>query len=354
MDYNTNSNSSSPTPVLWHILIHYDLDRFRSWLDALNARRLDAGLYLFEPFFPFDFLSRRVAETSFSALPDDFRNLVFLRGRDDDISELILSWNRTYVYRLHCYRDADGKPATVPEREMREFFDNCTRYRGFFEVRPSVREIVSLDRVEILSGPFAGHEADVVRASHSKGKVNLELSLTLASGVLSVSMKHVRSNQVVRLNSDFSGLIHDDFIERAQNRILTVYAHRVGRKNDKLTREADVRKLNEAYHYNGYEVENKSAHAHFRALMLICAHLRHDKDAVERLKEEVLQLLNDINRNSPSKAATDTRAYLWIALYITTNDPAYREAAKDYVRSHNPKSRKLRRFISLMRKGKKV
>ena len=174
-------------------------------------------------------------------------------------------------------------------------------------------------------------------------------------------MKNVKSNQVFRIDSGFSGMIPNDFIERAQNKILTVYEHRVheaGRKEaDKAADKeklADIRKLNEAFHYNMYTVENKSAHAHFRALMLICAHLRHDKFAVERIREEVLSLLSDMNQNSPSKAATDTRAYLWIALYITTGDPSYRDAAKEYVRTHNPKSQKLRKFIYLMRKGRKV
>ena len=49
-----------------------------------------------------------------------------------------------------------------------------------------------------------------------------------------------------------------------------------------------------ASHYNLYTVESKAAHAHFRSLMLICAHLRHDKYAVEQLKGEVLGLLMDI------------------------------------------------------------
>jgi hypothetical protein len=61
-----------------------------------------------------------------------------------------------------------------------------------------------------------------------------------------------------------------------------------------------------------------------------------------------------MNQKSESKAATDTRTYLWIALYISTNDPAYRDAAKRYVQDYDPKSPKLRRFVSLIRRGVKV
>lgn len=167
-------------------------------------------------------------------------------------------------------------------------------------------------------------------------------------------MKDVRSSQVVRLDTAFSGKIHDDFIERSQNKILSVFEHRVKRINDVETRQSDVRKLNEVFRYNQYSVENRAAHAHFRALMLICAHLRHDRQAEETIRGEVESLLEDINRNSPSKADTDTRTYLWIALYISTGVPTYREAAKDYVKVRAPKSRKLRKFVSLMRQGKRV
>ena len=65
---------------------------------------------------------------------NDFRRLIFLRGMDKDINALITSWNKQYEYKLFRYHDTDGRPATVPEREMKEFFENCTRYRGYFEV----------------------------------------------------------------------------------------------------------------------------------------------------------------------------------------------------------------------------
>ena len=368
--YTTDSTASITLPPVWHVLTHLDMDRFKRWLDAENARRLGEGLYLFEPFFPYDFLSQRRSTTmdqrtrvngrevtvrTAAVTHDDFRHMVFLRGSVNDIDGIVSGeWNKSFVIRLHYYRDATGKPATVPDREMQEFFDNCVRYRGYFEVCPPVSEIVSLDRVEILSGPFAGHEADVVRARHGSGGLQPELSVRIASGLLMVKMKDVRSSQVVRLGSDFTGRIPDDFIHRSQEKLLTVYEHRVKRVNDAGTRLDDVRKLNEVFHYVRYEVESRSALAHFRALMLICAHLRHDKAAEAQLQEEVLSLLAGLNGVSPSKVATDARAYLWVALYISTGDASYREAAKNYIKTSDPKSQKLRKFVRLMREGKRV
>ena len=88
--------------------------------------------------------------------------------------------------------------------------------------------------------------------------------------------------------------------------------------------------------------------------LLICAHLCRYTADEELLREELLEILSQINKRSESKAATDARAYLWIALYISTNDPMYRDAAKLYVREYQPKSAKLRSFVSLIRKGRKI
>ena len=88
--------------------------------------------------------------------------------------------------------------------------------------------------------------------------------------------------------------------------------------------------------------------------MLICAHLCRYTADEERLREKIEESLSEINLRSESKAATDTRAYLWIALYISTHDPVYRDAVKKYVRDYQPKSAKLRRFVSLIRIGRKI
>ena len=85
------------------------------------------------------------------------------------------------------------------------------------------------------------------------------------------------------------------------------------------------------------------------ALMLICARLRRDSIGQQELTKQVQDELTAINTKGDTGSATDTRAYLWIALYIATHDPTYRDAVKQYKQEHDPKSPKLRRFISLIR-----
>ena len=66
--------------------------------------------------------------------------------------------------------------------------------------------------------------------------------------------------------------------------------------------------------------------------------------------EQLLSELSEINRLSESKAATDVRARIHAVLFLATADPAYRAMARDYVRTHAPKSDKLRTLVKLISK----
>jgi hypothetical protein len=208
--------------------------------------------------------------------------------------------------------------------------------------------------VRINSGPFAGHEALVERVRLSHGAIQLDLAVELLSGVMNIRMTDVDKDKVTILNRDSVGAIRTDFIEYTQNHLLNILKHRVDREQDPSINRNDVDMLTRLYRYRNHEVKNEAARNHFQALMLICAHLCRYKEDEKLLREKTLDSLYEINLRSESKAATDTRAYLWIALYISTQDPVYRDAAKQYVRDYQPKSPKLRSFVSLIRKGRKV
>lgn len=318
--------------------------------------RLDQGLSVIEPFYPFDFLKGSRTATRDGDTPRDFQDILFLKGTEEDVKSLVDDdWNKAFRIRLYYLRNTmTGQPATVSEAAMNEFFDYCVKYRGRFELCLPIEDIESKDRVEIKKGLFAGHEATVVSVRHSKGELNLELAVELVSGVMSVKMQDVKAHEIVVLNKDATSAIRNDFIEYTQNNLLAIYKHRVKVVNDAETRRKDLRMLNRLMRYRTYKVENRAAKTHFTALMLICAHLLKNAEDEAELRTESLHLLADINKQSESKAATDIRTYLWIALYISTNDPVYRDACKQYLRTHEPKSKKLREFITLMRKGKKA
>ena len=334
----------------WFVMTHYDMKRFMEWLKTENAQRLSDGKTIVEPFCPYDYLK----ETGDKVL-SDFANMVFLKATETDIISLLNDKRNTVSrIRLRHYLDPNGEKATVPEKKMQDFIHACLKYRGQFEVVPPVTSVEAKDRVRITCGPFSGHEAVVERVRLSHGTLQLDLALELFTGVMNIRMCDVDKNKVTILNRDSADTIRTDFIEYTQNHLLEILKRRVKRETDATVNQRDADMLTRLYRYRFHEVKNEAARHHFLALMLICAHLcRYTSDELQ-LREQTLGALSAINQRSESKAATDTRAYLWIALYISTHNPVYRDAAKQYVRDRQPKSAKLRSFVSLIRTGRKV
>ena len=334
----------------WFVMTHYDMKYFMERLKTENALRLSKGESIIEPFYPYDFLKEKEGGVS-----NDFANIVFLKTTDDDIITLVKSQsNLVSQYRLRHYLDTNGAKATVPERMMQDFLHACIKYRGCFEITPPISSIEVTDKVRINSGPFAGHEAYVERVQLSHGAIHLDLAVELLTGVMNIRMCDVDKSKVTILNRDSADVIRTDFIEYTQNHLLAILKHRIDREQDPNVNKSDADMLTRLYRYRNHEVKNEAARNHFLALMLICAHLcRYSADEA-LLQKKVQDALSEINQRSESKAATDTRAYLWIALYISTQNPVYRDAAKQYVRDYQPKSPKLRSFVTLIRKGRKV
>jgi hypothetical protein len=334
----------------WYVMTHLEMKYFMEWLKTENALRLCKGEAIIEPFYPCDFL--KDAESSVS---HDFAHIVFLKTTETDIRNLVNNQSHlAYRLRLRHYLDTNGAKAVVPNKIMQDFLHACIKHRGCLEIIPPISSIEVTDKVRINSGPFAGHEALVERVRLSHGTIQLDLAIELLSGVMNIRMTDVDKDKVTILNRDSVGAIRTDFIEYTQNHLLNILKHRVDREQDPSINRNDVDMLTRLYRYRNHEVKNEAARNHFQALMLICAHLCRYKEDEKLLREKTLDSLYEINLRSESKAATDTRAYLWIALYISTQDPVYRDAAKQYVRDYQPKSPKLRNFVSLIRKGRKV
>lgn len=334
----------------WFVMTHLDMKRFKEWLKTENAQRLSDGKTIIEPFYPYDYLKE-----AGDVVLGDFANLVFLKTTESDINSILNDKRNTVSrIRLRHYLGPNGEKAIVPDRMMQDFVQACLKYRGQFEVVPPISSIEAMDRVRITGGPFAGHEAIVERVKLSQGALQLDLAIELLSSVMNIRMCNVDKNKVTILSRDSADTIRTDFIEYTQNHLLSILRHRVNRVNDADVNRRDADMLTRLYRYRYHEVKNEAARHHFMALMLICAHLCHYTSDELQLREQALSALSAINQRSESKAATDTRAYLWIALYISTHDPVYRDAAKQYVRDHQPKSAKLRSFVSLIRTGRKV
>lgn len=347
-------------PLQWFVMTHRETTCFKEWLVTENVKRLGNGGNVVEPFFPSDFLrgegntdSKSVASNDNLSLASALSRFVFIKGKEEDIDELVNEETRLR-FHLNYYRNTDGKKAVVPSRMMQDFFDACLKHRGFFEIVSPIQGIEANDKVKIKAGPFAGQEASVVRVQHAKGEVHLELALEMVNGVMSIYMSNVDRSQVTILGRNATDAIRTDFIEYTQTHLLDILEHRVKGVEDEEVKRQDMVMLTRLYRYRNHEVENRSAQMHFLALMLICSHLCRYTSEEKSLTEKAESCLAEINKRSASKAATDTRAYLQVALYMATRNPQYRESAKQYVRDYQPKSNRLRRFVWLIRSGKKI
>lgn len=364
-------DTQQPCPTTWWVMTHLEMKQFKEWLTAENVQRLGRGESVAEPFYPADFISdgtprRRPADTSADSpaaaalrerrqIENDLARFVFVKATDDVIGSLVAA-NRSLGRRcslLH-YKDTDGRRARVAADKMTAFINACIKHRGHFEFVSPLAGIEAKDEVRVLTGPFAGQCARVVRVSHAQGRLHLDLELELVNGIVCIKMSDVSAADVELTGRSPVDAIRADFIEYTQTNLLRIMEHRVKGVADDSMKRQDVAMLTRLFRYRDYHVENDAARIHFQALMLICAHLCRYADEERQLKEEALASLASINSRSPYKAATDTRAYLWIALYVATRDPAYRDAAKAYVREHQPKSERLRHFVALIRKGKKI
>lgn len=352
----------------WYLMTHHEMKRFKDWLEAVNALRFGNGAPIIESFFPGEFLRGRRTSTQEVTPAErdrdeiapppvsaDFQHLVFLKSTRSELNEFVHDkWNTDFRARLMYYLDPEGKPATVSDQVMQDFFESCLQYRGRFELCPSIEGIEKMDKVEILSGPFAGYRAAVVEVHHAKGEIHLRLALELVAGVMNIEMRDVTPSQVVILDREKTDLIRTDFIKYTQNHLLPILYRRMKRTGDEPSRRRDAAMLSRLYHYRHHQVENESARLHFLALMLICAHLIRDEKGEAQLQAQTLQALAAIDARGEALAATDTRTYLWIALYIATGDARYRDAAKQYVQQHHPKSDKLTKFVAIIRRTNKL
>lgn len=338
----------------WHVMLHPNIGNLERCLKETNVDRLQKGLPLIESFFPYSFIRERAEKEKpiNGALPsEEVRDLAFIYASAETIKQLksVGKGYAVYTY-LRYYRNQKGESITVPDKMMRIFFNDCVNKRNRYEVWPSISGLKKKDKVRIMTGAFVGNEAYVVDISHSKGKLNLFLAIPLANGLVNICMRNVTRRQITIPDKDNTDALRDDFIDFTQNNLLEILSRRIKGNINEETARKDVAMLNRLYRYRNYNIEGNVARRHFLALMIICAHLRYDYNTRNALAAQALEEIEAINSQGEARAATDTRAYLLIALYIATRKAEYRDLVKKYVREHDPKSPKLRRFVSIIRK----
>lgn len=349
----------------WYLLSSSNPRYSEEQLVKENLRRKEAGITVFEYFVPYQFLQRRQPGDQPSTLTlhsepsaesnqirAALRRYVFIRTSESDLVAMLHSaWNLV-EHRLQCFRTKQGQRVRISQGEMQVFQQACADERLKFEIWPAIDDVEENEEVMLLSTPFSGQRVRILKKHRTQNGIRLTVSVNIFSETLSVRLFNVKNEDVQYIGDSPKRKVSKEsaLVSKFQHDLLDILSRRVNRKETEASARADAKTLDNIYAFRSRPIVSEVLGRRFLAMMLICAHLRHDVRGCSELVSRVNAELEAINARSESRAATDVRAYLHVALYLATGQPQYRAAAKSYVREHNPKSDDLRRFVSLISK----
>jgi hypothetical protein len=199
------------------------------------------------------------------------------------------------------------------------------------------------DEISLAGTPFAGeddeHRKCIIQSVTRKkgGRVELRVEMTLFN---------VRfPNLTITLEDGGASKKASDMVYDAQQKLLAIFRRKTNNKETEATRQQDGKTLQAIFDNRAIALPAGAMSRHYLALMLICARMLNDAKALQQYIGLVNAELSDLSRLRESKAATDSRAWLHIAMFIATGKPHWRNQAKAYIRQYNPKSTYLQQFV---------
>ncbi len=306
----------------------------------------------FRYFVPYTFLSPGrdddASKTSFS-LRSALRRYLFVEGDAASLEALMRQWNRTLADKVFFLRDASDKYAQISQYDMDRLIAACSDEQVRLDLPISLHDLKAGDEFTLANTPFEKKET-TYRLLSVKRKKNGTVELQVELKIFNIKFQ----NLFVTYLDAADMASNASLVSSAQKSLLEIFRRRVNRHETDVTRYEDAKTLLSIYERRDTVFPAGAMKRHFLALMLICAHLLGDENGTTRFMDEVKQELTDIAKLRESKAATDTRAYLHVAMYIATGDARYRDLAKTYVQKHNPQSRSLCQFVSTSAKREAI
>ena len=338
-------------PRSWYVLLASSPERTEHRLMQVNMEEEENGRpACFRLFVPYTALQGSgegdKRPDSGVSLRAALNRYVFIQGDEDHLRQLMLEWNRAFNDRLYFLKTGSMNYARISQADMDKLMKACLGDAGLLDLSVSLGEVKAGQKISLVNTPFERDDCDyeVVSVKKKKGGT---MELQVKMKLFGIDLDNITITYKDTADSESNASL----VASAQRTLLDIFRRRVNRKETPLTRHEDNKALDELYTHCDTVFPEGAMKRHFLALMLICSHLKGDEAGVTRFQSAVEKELADISRLRESKAATDTRAYLHIALYIATRQVKYREMAKSYVRKYNPLSSSLRRFVSTMSKN---
>ncbi len=273
---------------------------------------------------------------------------IFVQGNETLLEEVLREWNRTTNGRIYFLRN-DKKIARISSTDMEKLMKACSNDDIALDLQHPVRTLKPGDEITLANTPFEKKDTTyTVLEVRKKGPGIYQLQVEMK--MFGVTFKNMYVTYTEE-GDDQETKEMAALVCSTQKKLLDIFKRKVKNKGDERGREqVDADTLQSIYEQRDIPLPSGARKRHWLALMLICSHLMGQHDGKQRFLREVESELAAISKLRESKAATDTRAYLHIALYIATGNPMYRELAKIYVRKHAPSSVQLCQFVSTMSK----
>lgn len=349
----------------WYVLRHLN----PSWIESMlqkdsHGRFLKddaAPLPPYRFFIPFQTMPRIIADSQpkgrvvddrpydpvkdESSLRGDLRSFVFIQAPAWRVDAIVKSeWNTRTRLTLTYYRDTDRSLVTVPDSDMHRLIRTLQDRQLRFYLDQPVDDFSVGDKVVLHMEPWEGKTAEIRKIVFRQDRVKLTVSLNIFGRTKSITFPDIAVGDVHFLDQSRGRLLSGNPITNYEEEIIDLLSHRYTQKHTEDVEELDRQRLKRLATYSNIYVEDPDEQARYLALKLICAYLRNDTSRVRKYQEEVEQML------SPSTLhPSPSTLHLFIALFITTRNPVYRDAVKAYRQAHPDSPDVLRRYHSIVK-----
>lgn len=371
----------------WCILRHPDADLIGEIFSGKRQVHTPDGdstypLPPYEYFIPFADLKTRPTEKKSTdddeyksydamlderALRNDLHHYIFIRKPKEVMLQILdAPWHKALRNRLYTYRDENGVPIEISNTEMERFKTVIKRYDFQIVNGEPSDEVREGDLVAIISGPMEGSDGQVQEIREKGGQVLLTVVFSMFQDKMRIAVPGISISDVRLKTQDAQQLLQDPVIGHFEDELIELLCHLHGKKGSHALNKEDQKRLKFLYQYSDIVFEdNEDNRKKFAALMLICAYLLNDKDAITRRTQQVEDLLltSDLRpltfdlrplTSDPRPLTSDLRpltselaCYLMTALFIVKHEAPLRQQVKAWRQSHPDCSLALRRFVSI-------
>ena len=360
----------------WYVMIHHNPVWIQTMLERelrgelLSRQQLETGLRRepFEFYVPyFDIQRERDAE-----IRNDFRKFVFINASEKRIGELLTAdWNTNTRLRLYHYRNKMGEKIRVRNSDIRGLQMAIRRFSmEYFEGVPDqpLTQFAEGSKVRIKLPCWEDKEGEIrrIHVRTKTGTASMRVAFVISGLEREVTFPELHEGDVEFLDQQTRQLLSGKVIENFENEVAIILGHRyaVGKKQGETARQAyvaekkreDAPKLRRMLSFADIDMDSDDDRRRFTALMLMCAVLLGDAEAVQRYQQQVEQYLKEDGFVGDAEVAEDgrrlstpTAAYLAIALFVATKNPDLRTAVKAFRDGHPDCPPIISRFINKVR-----